>query len=704
MFTNMKIVTKISIGFAIMLVLFIIVGFAGLNAVSSMAEGANDVSQMTELKTQLLGREIDHLKFVSKVSTDLRDPDTQKLRVQRDDHRCNLGKFLYGEERQIIVKKIPELEQIFSEMEKPHLDLHNSVKEMEEMLIDPTIKRDEIWDYYDTVTIPALKEVQRLLHKSDEIVSAELERTRHKFVETKSSIRTWVLGLILLGLIFGIVIGLLIRSAIKKPIDGLLRQIQSVADGDLTVHTQPLNQDEFGTITEALNGMVVELEEVITHILEEKNTLVEASKRMEDIASKLSTGSQDLKERANNVASAGEEMSVNMASVSSAIEEASANTEVVAQNSSEMTSTVEEIAQNSEQARQITTKAVDSVSQANDRISQLGSAAQEISKVIEVIEDIAEQTKLLALNATIEAARAGEAGKGFAVVANEVKELAGQTNSATEEIKKKVFDIQHSTDDTVGSIQHINEVIQKVDEIVSGIAAAVEEQSVTARDISTNISQASAGLKDVTVNVVQSTQASAEVAQEIAVVNRNSEHLYSDSAMVKANADELSAISKAIEKVTARFKVNPDKIKQVNNRDEIIKWDESIMIGIPAVDRQHKRLIDLINQLYREMKKGSRNNSVASKVMDELIDYTKVHFSDEEKLQEKADYPDRDKHHDIHEDLVNQVLLWKNRVDSGKSMIVTDLMDFLKGWLVNHILGTDKKYVPYLKEKNVGMY
>ncbi len=702
MISNLKIVTKVLVGFGVMLILFLLVGFSSLNAVSGMTEASDEVTQMEALRMQLLGREIDHLKFVNTVSAALKDLNARNISVQKDAHLCNLGKFLYGEQRQVIAAKIPELGQVFSQMEKPHLDLHNSVNEMEEMLKDPTVKREKIWDYYNIVTMPALKEVQRLLHRADEIILAYSEQTRQGFKETRASTRTWVWVIILVGLAFGIGIGILIRSAIKKPIDALLEQISSVANGDLTVHTEPLNHDEFGTITDALNHMVEELESVIIHIMEEKNTLLDSSQRMDEIAAKLSSGSQDLKERANNVASAGEEMSVNMASVSSAIEEASTNTEMVAQNTGEMTSTVEEIAHNSEQARSITLNAVDSVSQANNRIGHLGSAAQEISKVIEVIEDIAEQTKLLALNATIEAARAGEAGKGFAVVANEVKELAGQTNSATEEIKKKVYDIQHSTEDTVGAIQHINEVITRVDEIVSGIAVAVEEQSATAREISTNISQASAGLKDVTMNVTQSTQASAEVAQEIAVVNRNAEHLYSDSAVVKANAEELAALSSSLDKIIARFKVN-EKLVKKNKKKDLIVWDESIMIGIPAVDRQHKRLIEMINKLHVEMKKGSKDNRIPRQIMQELVDYTKVHFSDEEKLQQEANYPDFVQHHGTHEKLVSQVLEWKQRVDSGEPMITTDLMNFLKSWLLNHIQGTDRKYVPYLKQSGVGM-
>ena len=127
----------------------------------------------------------------------------------------------------------------------------------------------------------------------------------------------------------------------------------------------------------------------------------------------------------------------------------------------------------------------------NDRVGGLGQAADEIGKVIEVIQDIAEQTNLLALNATIEAARAGEAGKGFAVVASEVKDLAKQTATATDDIRKRIEGIQ-SIDRRRGRAPSARSpaVIGNVNDVARTIAAAVEEQSITTREISQNVSQA----------------------------------------------------------------------------------------------------------------------------------------------------------------------------------------------------------------------
>jgi methyl-accepting chemotaxis protein len=144
-----------------------------------------------------------------------------------------------------------------------------------------------------------------------------------------------------------------------------------------------------------------------------------------------------------------------------------------------MSATVNEIAQHTEKARTISNNAVIQAETTSENVQQLSLSADEIGRATEVISEISGQTNLLALNATIEAAHAGEAGKGFAVVANEIKELAGQTAGATQEINEKVVSIQSSTTRTTTELKEILDIIQKVDEIVTTIATAVEEQSAS---------------------------------------------------------------------------------------------------------------------------------------------------------------------------------------------------------------------------------
>ena len=131
-------------------------------------------------------------------------------------------------------------------------------------------------------------------------------------------------------------------------------------------------------------------------------------------------------------------------------------------------------------------------------MNRLSTSAERIGQVVGLITTIASQTNLLALNATLEAARAGAAGKGFAVVASEVKTLASQTGKATAEIAAQIATVQDGTSSAVGAIQEIATAINAINDIASGIAAAVEEQEAVTREISANMLTAADGVQGVT--------------------------------------------------------------------------------------------------------------------------------------------------------------------------------------------------------------
>jgi hemerythrin len=132
----------------------------------------------------------------------------------------------------------------------------------------------------------------------------------------------------------------------------------------------------------------------------------------------------------------------------------------------------------------------------------------------------------------------------------------------------------------------------------------------------------------------------------------------------------------------------------------LFNWNDSYSVNIKEIDSQHKVLIGLINELHDGMKVG-KGKEILKKILDELVKYTVFHFDHEEKLFTSHNYPESFLHKRAHADLIQQVKSLKENYDNGKTVLSMDVMNFLKDWLGNHILGTDKKYSSYLNGKGV---
>lgn len=235
---------------------------------------------------------------------------------------------------------------------------------------------------------------------------------------------------------------------------------------------------------------------VVTTKLKLINDLTEASQQ-------LSAASEELLAVAESMSASAEETSAQSNTASAASEEVSAGIQTVSTNMEEMTASIREITKNTNESSSKSNEAMTMANDANNVITALGESSLDIGNVIKVITSIAQQTNLLALNATIEAARAGEAGKGFAVVANEVKELAKQTATATEDISRKIEAIQNDSQSAVSSIGAVSESIAQLNSIASNIATAVEEQAATTGEVARVVTESSQGVIQITENIQQ---------------------------------------------------------------------------------------------------------------------------------------------------------------------------------------------------------
>ncbi|MDZ7763498.1 MAG: bacteriohemerythrin [Melioribacteraceae bacterium] len=132
-----------------------------------------------------------------------------------------------------------------------------------------------------------------------------------------------------------------------------------------------------------------------------------------------------------------------------------------------------------------------------------------------------------------------------------------------------------------------------------------------------------------------------------------------------------------------------------------IKWRDNYDIGFKEVDEQHKQLVSIINELYEAQSTGT-SKIVIGESLDKVIDYTRYHFESEEKYMKDYNYPGLDQHKKEHIDLINQAENLKKEFTNNNLLLSLKTLDFLKDWLINHILGSDKEFGEYVRQQEIG--
>jgi methyl-accepting chemotaxis protein len=369
------------------------------------------------------------------------------------------------------------------------------------------------------------------------------------------------------GVLLGVVLAVLLKRSIARPLATGVGVFEGLAQGDLTRRMGQARRDEVGQLGAAADRMADSLSRIVsdirgasgqvgtsaTELSAVSHDLLAQSEEMSAQAHGVAGGTEQLSANIGSMAAAAEEMSMNVAGISSASEEISVNVgtiskaaDTVSNNVSAVTKAVEGATEwLTEQARVAraesdrTARAREMAGQATDAMKQLHHAAGEINKVTEVIKTIALQTNLLALNATIEATSAGEAGKGFAVVANEIKELAHQSARSAEDIARKIEGVQASTRDAVGVIQGVAGVIDEINVSAGKTSEAVARQTETAHEVATDVGEARKSVEHIAHSI-------AEVAKGANDMSRNAAEAAKAATDVSHNAAEAARASNAI--------------------------------------------------------------------------------------------------------------------------------------------------------------
>lgn len=325
-------------------------------------------------------------------------------------------------------------------------------------------------------------------------------------------------------LVVGLVLGLF-HFLVSRVLTRYTRDLRSHDGTHLGFRLAVGGTREMRSLAGVVNSQFGHVESLVRTIASSADSLDGSSARLSSISSQIATSAEEASSAAGVVAQSAGQISRHVQAVAAGTEE--------------MGGSIGQIARSAHDAVKVAGMAASMAASAEGTVRGLSSSSAEIGSVVKVITAIAEQTNLLALNATIEAARAGEAGRGFAVVASEVKDLARQTASATEDIARKVDAIQADSNGTVSIIEEISQVIGQVNDYQAAIAAAVEQQTVTTQESSRSIADAATG--------------SAEIAANIASVAEAAQATTSGVIEAESAATELAQMSSELSALVGRY-------------------------------------------------------------------------------------------------------------------------------------------------------
>jgi methyl-accepting chemotaxis protein len=380
----------------------------------------------------------------------------------------------------------------------------------------------------------------------DDIDALVAETKQEYEQEMISNIITQGIIIVVLLIVAGIV-AYLFSNRISKYITDVTEHVKRVANNDLTAEALAIpTKDEFGQLSVAINQMVENLRNIIKDVMKaseqvtnHSDELTQSSSEVKDGSHQIAATMQELSSGSETQASSATDLSEAMSKFTTKIMEASTNSDHVTNSSNEVLGLTDEGSKLMASSIKQMTSIDKIVQEAVQKVQGLDQQSQEISKLVAVVQGIAEQTNLLALNAAIEAARAGEHGKGFAVVADEVRKLAEQVSLSVSDITDIVNGIKQESSKVASSLQN------GYKEVANG-TEQIKTTGITFDSINTSVSNMVSRIQTVTTNLSHITESSKQMNQSIENIAAISEE---SAAGVEQTAASMQQTNSSMEEI-----------------------------------------------------------------------------------------------------------------------------------------------------------
>jgi len=464
-------------------------------------------------------------------------------------------------------------------------------------IVHPNIEGNNVWDEQDD---NGVKYMQEIIAKGNEgggfasyswpLPNSDQLEEKGVYAET-DPYWGWVIGastyladfnkpaesiLKLTVIVIGvaIIIGIFViwqyASSMAKPINRVVQAMERFAEGDLTQESMSIrSKDEIGKLANAMNQMHAKLKDMIHNIAQASDLINTSSKELSQSANEVNMGAEQVAITMNELASGAEgqahhsnELTSLMERFTADLRETNQHGEHIHQSSVEVLGLTNEGSQLMTSSNSQMSKIDGIVQNAVEKVKNLDAQAQEISKLVVVIKDIADQTNLLALNAAIEAARAGEHGKGFAVVADEVRKLAEQVAFSVNDITSIVTNIQQDFDVVTSSLedgyQEVKEgtnQIKATSETFTTISNSINDVVDSVQLISSNLSKVTEDGQKMNSAIQEIAAVAEESAAGVEQTTATTEQTSSSMDVMAGKSAQLSTLALELKTLIAQFKL-----------------------------------------------------------------------------------------------------------------------------------------------------